>query len=237
MDLMDAAKAGMLGRVTELLTEVNVNARDAIERTALHWACQEGHTECVRLLLASGADASVVDVSGRLALHVAASNGHTACVQLLLAARPSDVAAVGLYRRTALHLAAMYGMADCCRLLLDAGSEVDASDKGGNTPLYWALSNNYQHIVELLLDRGGKLSNVQLGEDIREVPAWALLIVERRNACRAACVGILGLLRRTHVIGGNGRDALRLVAVAVWRSRLSEEWNEAAAHKRFRMSK
>lgn len=46
-------------------------------------AAQEGHEECVRLLLAVGADPNHSDHCGRNALRVAAKSGHQAVVKLL----------------------------------------------------------------------------------------------------------------------------------------------------------
>lgn len=48
------------------------------DRTAMHWACARGHTRCVDLLLAAGADPELTDKSGRTAAGVALQFGHDA---------------------------------------------------------------------------------------------------------------------------------------------------------------
>ena len=58
--------------------------KDNDGRTAVHWACSNGHLEIVRLLLCQGADMSIRDNDGDTALHDASSNGHLEIVQLLL---------------------------------------------------------------------------------------------------------------------------------------------------------
>ena len=48
------------------------------DRTPLHWACARGHTRCVDLLLAAGADPELTDASGRTAAGIALQFGHDA---------------------------------------------------------------------------------------------------------------------------------------------------------------
>lgn len=57
-------------------------------------AAQEGHEECVRLLLAVGADPNHSDHCGRNALKVAAKSGHQGVVKLLEQAQTSGTALV-----------------------------------------------------------------------------------------------------------------------------------------------
>ena len=54
--------------------------------TALHDACTEGHTHIALLLLAMGADATVMTKDGWTCLMCACSNGHIQLVQFLSAA-------------------------------------------------------------------------------------------------------------------------------------------------------
>ena len=48
---------------------IDLNVKDNLERTALHWACAEGHSEIVVLLLGHGALDSCIDSYGLTALH------------------------------------------------------------------------------------------------------------------------------------------------------------------------
>ena len=53
--------------------------------TPLFVSCEAGHVECVKLLLARGADTSLAP-SGLSPIGVAQANGHTACVTALVSA-------------------------------------------------------------------------------------------------------------------------------------------------------
>lgn len=53
---------------------IDVDVKDDIERTALHWACASNHSEIVGLLLHSNALDSCIDSSGLTALHYCVQN-------------------------------------------------------------------------------------------------------------------------------------------------------------------
>ena len=66
----------------EQMSEV-VNWQDTSGRTALSWAAEEGHTDVVRQLLDSGADASLTDSKKQTPRIWALDKGHTKVVNLL----------------------------------------------------------------------------------------------------------------------------------------------------------
>ena len=57
--------------------------------TPLHAGCQEGHEECVELLLGAGASVVARNADGATPLLIACENGRTGCVSLLLGAAPA----------------------------------------------------------------------------------------------------------------------------------------------------
>ena len=63
---------------------VNVNASDDQQRTALHFAASKGYSEAVNLLLQHGAKPNSKDILGNTALHLAACTNHIEVVTLLL---------------------------------------------------------------------------------------------------------------------------------------------------------
>lgn len=55
--------------------------------TALHFAAEKGHVECVELLLREGAEVDARSLTGSTPLHLAAERGRKECMTLLLSAR------------------------------------------------------------------------------------------------------------------------------------------------------
>lgn len=89
--------------------------------TAVSLAAVEGHTECVKLLLAAGAD--VRTYAGGITLIMVAFHGYKDCLQLLIDAGV-NVDAQGGTGNTALMAAAYGGHKECVELLLVAGANM-----------------------------------------------------------------------------------------------------------------
>ena len=170
--LLDAVKAGDLGRVKALLTEgVDVQARDENGRTALHMAAYRGHSEVADLLVAQGADVNATSDKGETPLHCSGvlrchpdiflQHGvgrpfeqevktRQAVAQRLLS-HGAKVDTVAAYCWTPLDLAAYCGNRGVAELLLAQGASVSAVDSEGNTPLHVAVFGRTR-VAELLLD-------------------------------------------------------------------------------------
>ncbi|XP_064385260.1 uncharacterized protein LOC135334127 isoform X2 [Halichondria panicea] len=152
-DILRAARAGDLSAL-----------RDAIKRgadvnsvedgwTPLTSAAFNGHTNCIRELLSSGAVVDLADMDGRTPLMEAARGGHTDSVRQLL----SSGAVVDLADkngRTPLYWAASKVHTDCIKELLSSGAVVDLADKTGYTPLIMAASEGHTDSVRQLLSSG-----------------------------------------------------------------------------------
>eukprot|EP01087_Luapelamoeba_hula_P018378 TRINITY_DN5914_c0_g1_i2.p1 TRINITY_DN5914_c0_g1~~TRINITY_DN5914_c0_g1_i2.p1 ORF type:complete len:552 (-),score=62.24 TRINITY_DN5914_c0_g1_i2:34-1689(-) len=80
-----AAHEGDLAKLKELsaLPGFDVNAQDYDGRCALHLASEEGHEECVRFLLANGAQANTADRWNRTPLKGAIAYGRSSIVEIL----------------------------------------------------------------------------------------------------------------------------------------------------------
>ena len=77
-----------LQTLNKVFTELTllVLAVDECGHTPLYEAACYGHIECVKLLIAAGADVNKADKYGHTPLNMAAGNGHTECERLLIAA-------------------------------------------------------------------------------------------------------------------------------------------------------
>ncbi|KAG5830583.1 hypothetical protein ANANG_G00312240 [Anguilla anguilla] len=117
---------------------------------ALCSAAQNGHTECVKLLLAAGVAAEVPDKKGFTPVHTAAAHGKPRRVEEL-AGVAVDVDHSAADGRTALFLACGSGSPDSVRALLDAGADRTLIAADGWTTLHAAASAGNAFSLELLL--------------------------------------------------------------------------------------
>jgi ankyrin repeat protein len=102
VNLFDAIKKDDIAAVRILLDAgADVNAKDNVGLTTLHWAAMSGHVECGKMLLDVGADIAVWGPIRNTALHFAAMVGHADIVRMLLDAG-ADVHAKDKYGNTAL---------------------------------------------------------------------------------------------------------------------------------------
>ena len=158
-NLLSAAKKGEAHILTLLITAgADVNVADDFGFTPLYWAAYNGHTECVRLLLAApGIDVNKTNQNGDTPLICAAGMGHTECVRLLLAAPGIDVNKPEKNGWTPLIGAANMGHTECVRLLLAAPRiDVNKAYHDGKTPLYYAEKYNHNECARLIRAAGGK---------------------------------------------------------------------------------
>ena len=88
--------------------DIEVNERDNMGLTPLHWAAQQGDRVSVEVLLKSGANPNLVDRNGFTALHWAASGGNKSCITQLLEAG-ADIIAMNRDHRKAQEMADRYG--------------------------------------------------------------------------------------------------------------------------------
>lgn len=81
-----AAYDGTIDLMVKLLTQYNVdvNCKDNLQQTALHYACQRGNIECVHLLLEFNADMLTPNSSGSTALHLICAAGNLEMAKIVL---------------------------------------------------------------------------------------------------------------------------------------------------------
>lgn len=82
--LCEAARKGDLNRIIDHIGNgVNVNFVDGFGRTPLHYACQLGSLEAVKLLVANKARVNIWDADGTTPLHLAAKGSYASIVKFL----------------------------------------------------------------------------------------------------------------------------------------------------------
>jgi len=151
------AYLGDLTKVKSFLRKgIDINSKDALEYTALHYAVQGGHREMAEFLIAQGADVNAEQEGWRTPLHIAAKTGHTDVAELLIA-NGANINAGGDW--TPIQEAAYYSK-DMVELLITKGADIDG---GEWTALHSAVDNGDKDIAELLIAKGADL-NIKDGE-------------------------------------------------------------------------
>ncbi len=167
--LITAAQNGHL-KAARVLIEAgaDLDHQGFLNKTPLLWASERGYVDVVGLLLDNGANPNINDVEGMTPLMVAARSGSSPIVSMLLRhdADPNmlgvpDVPgstgkAFGNAGVTALIYAARAGHNEIVKQLIDAGSNVNAMSRSGETAMRGALSNGYQDIVQFLKVSGAQ---------------------------------------------------------------------------------
>ncbi|KAJ8381865.1 hypothetical protein SKAU_G00026430 [Synaphobranchus kaupii] len=150
--LLDAATQGNVTLLSMLLNPDPKDISHTHEDTnaALFSAAQNGHTECMKLLLAAGASAEASDANGVTPLHMTAARGHFRCLEMLLG-MIADVNRVATGGQSALFAAGASGNLECVRALLDAGADRSLPTADGETALHAAAAGGHVGSLELLL--------------------------------------------------------------------------------------
>ena len=137
---------------------INVRDRSHQGLTPLHAAVQNGNVEIARFLLERGAKANIRDLDKRTPLMMLDEDATPEMVQLLLSfgAKPK---LVDKERNNVLHHAAANGVdSEIIRILVLSGSNVNAVNKEGKTPLMVAAEEGEDEAVAALLSSGADVN-------------------------------------------------------------------------------
>jgi cytochrome c len=152
--LQDAARAGDIELIKQLLAQgADINENVGVG-TALWYAIQEDHPEAAVFLIQHGADVNARTPWGT-PLYGAAAQGLEVVAQLLLE-RGADPNARSIGNQTPLLVAAGAGHIEVVRVLLDHGADINAVAMFNQPALHFAIMNGHSDIAELLRQRGTK---------------------------------------------------------------------------------
>jgi len=162
-ELMSVAYNGDIVRLKELIkcgADVNKTRNDSGKYNALLWASQQGHVDCIKVLIESDANVNYVGEYGCTALRLAVSNGRKECVKALIEAG-ANVNQIDNYGYTVLMSASYNGYTEIMKYLINAGANVNYMDKYWNTALIRILDGKtrrrYAICLKILIDAGADI--------------------------------------------------------------------------------
>ena len=131
----------------------DVNAKNSLGMTPLHWALQHREDRLVEALLAAGADPNATNRYLVPALWIPCRAGDSAnAIRLLEAGGDANSSLQG--GETVLMTAARTGSVEIIRYLAEHGAELNAAEQSGQTALMWACAEGQTEAVETLLKLG-----------------------------------------------------------------------------------
>jgi ankyrin repeat protein len=183
-----AATQGNIEAVKQhLASGTEVDARDRQDKTPLQHAVFWGNKEIVKLLIAKGADVNAKNSTGSTPLDYA--KRHPEIADLLRKNGGKSGA------EDSIHLASKLGNIEAVKKHLDSGTDVNAMDNRGRTPLRNAAEYGHKEIAELLIAKGADVN-------ARKMNGWTPL----DNAIKRKHPEIADLLRKH---GGKTSEELK----------------------------
>ncbi|KFO53864.1 Integrin-linked protein kinase, partial [Corvus brachyrhynchos] len=150
----------------------------------LHWACREGRSNVVDMLIMRGARINVMNRGDDTPLHLAASHGHRDIVQKLMQFK-ADINAVNEHGNTPLHYACFWGHEQVAEDLVGSGALVSIANKYGETPTDKAKTP----LREVL--KGMRVSQDPITDTASSQPQQALgatlLLLPLQSGCHLSC--------------------------------------------------
>ena len=127
---------------------------------ALHVASAKGHVSIVDMLLARGADVALVDASGCTALHRSVYWRRSEVTDRLLEREDLPLNTKALSGLSALHSVCLRGDVPIIQKLLSKGASIAIPDKFGRTPFHYAAMKFGEDVLQLFVDRGANINDV-----------------------------------------------------------------------------
>ncbi|KAM0464930.1 hypothetical protein ACHAPV_001921 [Trichoderma viride] len=144
MDRPLRRRSTLLG-ISDKRVPIDINLQDTMGRTALHWIANQGHEDCVDIVMKHpGTKSLVSNKDGRTPLHEAAMKGHAKIVEKFFTydifRSRENIDKVDHYQRTALHWAALGGHDTTLEVLIKNGADVKKISKDEKTALHVVIN-------------------------------------------------------------------------------------------------
>ena len=128
--------------------------RDRFDKTALHYAAEEGNLDICQILLSYGVQ---VNCDSKTALHYAAVEGNLDICQILVS-YGAQVNCLTSNKWTPLHLATIRNETGVAKYLLRNGADHSLRDRFGKTALHYAAERGNLDVFKLLILNGAKIN-------------------------------------------------------------------------------
>jgi len=142
--------AKMAALVLDHGADANLSSK-RLGRPPLIGAVSKGNGEIVNMLLGHGADVSIVDENGNPAVFYAVDQGRTSILEALFARGAAVDFKEPHYDRSLLHLAAIKGFRDIVEILVSRGADIDAVERSGKTPIFYAVKYANHAVADFLI--------------------------------------------------------------------------------------
>ncbi|KAI6654787.1 Espin-like [Oopsacas minuta] len=160
------------------------NLRDQSGCTPVYFSAQEGHYDCVKLMLEeSKADPTIASADGMTSLHAAAQGGSTEVLRYLTKKCGQEALTVPSYNgSTVLHFASSGGHEETVKYILGADKSaklLHTRDVESGTPAHDAAENGHVNVLRMLVAAGADINAV----DKTKVSPYQLATRDRENPC------------------------------------------------------
>ncbi|XP_066137555.1 putative ankyrin repeat protein RF_0381 [Euwallacea fornicatus] len=165
LDLFEIAYNGCFSVLNLALDHLDiynfqVNSKDHLGNSLLHYAARKGNIEATQKLLALSASPDILDEKGSTPLHLACIKKHIAVVRILLD-HAAKIDIKNYFGYTPLSLAVRCGDEALVRYLIKKGADITATNNVYESLLHIAVASRNEKLVELFIRRG------KLGVDSR----------------------------------------------------------------------
>ncbi len=158
-------KTGSMSKVKYWIKSTsNIDKKDVLKNSALHYAALHNRDSVITLLLANKANVNIKNKLHDTPLLFASKNGSLSTVEILIN-NGANIKLKNKIGETALHLYARLGNKEIVKLLINKGADVNALTNTNCSPLHYGMFNNDTTIGNYLLKYGADFTVEKLFEN------------------------------------------------------------------------